>query len=349
MDLRTSLELSLLLLSVYFTDVYSEDCPFLCACSNFEVMCDGSDVFPVGIPDKVRKIHLTTSAVDVIPINAFTSFRNLQEIRIAKTNISTIRACSFAELENMTSIIFDDVRIDVIEGNAFSNMFNITKIEFVSSNISELKSYAFHNVNAVQNLTFSSVYIDVINPSAFLKVNDIRNIEFESSTINQFLGEGISKISAIQSFSVQNSLINEWHCGTLSSFAESVTDINISGVRFPCDCGILWLFKRYANSSIFDKENANGCQGTSKLLSETSLDEICSTPSSRDKICQKLLPTTPHMCREFFDSPVNPQDKVEYPSSFFTKPPRNVAPAFQTDAINSCIVSFAVLVSSQIH
>ena len=333
---------SLILLNAYFARVSSEDCPFLCACSNFDVTCDGSDVFPVGIPEEVRKFHLINSAIDVVPINAFTNFRRLQEIRIVNTNITTIRACSFAELENITSVMFDDVRIEVIEGNAFSNIFNISEIEFISSNISEVRSYAFHNVNLVKNISFSSVYINTIHPSAFLKLNNITSIKFEGSTINRFLGDGISKTSAIQSFSVQFSHINEWHCGTLSSLAESITEINIMGVKFPCDCGIAWLFKRYSNSSIFATERANGCQGSSKLLSETSLDEICSTSSSRDKYCHKLLPTPPHTCRKVFDLPFNSQDKVEYPS-YFTKPPRNVAPVSRMDI--STPFAFALLLS----
>lgn len=340
MDFRTSFAASLLLLNACFTIVSSEDCPFLCACSNLEVTCDGSDVFPVGIPEEVRKFHLINSEIDVIPINAFTNFRKLQDIRIANTNISTIRACSFAELENYTSVVFDGVRIAVVEGNAFSNIFNISEIEFISSNISEVKSYAFHNVNAVMNISFSSVYINTIHPSAFLKLKNITKIKFESSTINRFLGDGISKTSAIQSFTVQYSHINEWHCGTLSSLAESITDINISGVTFPCDCGIAWLFKRYINSSIFDAERANGCQGSSKLLSETSLDEICSTSSSRDKYCHKLLPTPPHTCRKVFDLPFNSQDKVEYPS-YFTKSSRNVASAFKMNT--RCSFAFVLL------
>ena len=344
MALWTSVAVSLLLLNAYFTRVSSKDCPFLCACSNFEVTCDGSDVFPVGIPVEVRKFHLINSNIDAIPINAFTNFRQLQEIKIINTNISTIRACSFAELENITSVIFNNVSIEDIEGNAFSNVFNISEIEFISSNISEIKSYAFHNVTVVENLSFSSVYVNTIHPSAFLKLNNITAIVFQGSTINRFLGDGISKTTAIQSFSVQNSYINEWHCGTLSAFAESVTEINISGVKFPCDCGIAWLFKHHPNSSIFETDRANGCQGSSKLLAETSLDEICTTSSPRDKYCHKLLPTPPHTCRKVFDLPFNSQDKVEYPS-YFTKPSQNVAPAFRMNSWTSSWFAFVVLLS----
>lgn len=307
-----------------YEGITAAECPFLCECAGFDVTCDGSDVFPEGISEKVRKFHLINSAMDTIPINAFKNLPDLQEITISGTNVTTVRACSFAELENMTSLIFDNAIVGVIEGNAFSNLINVTKIEFKSSKIGELKSYSFHNVVDVDKILFSSTDISVIHPFGFLKLKNIREIKIESCNIDQFLADGISKTEEIKSFAIQNSLLKQWQCGTLSTLAEKGADFDISNVTLQCDCKVSWLFERYANSSIFAEESGNTCFGRSKLLAKTSLDDICTTSSPRDRTCDRLLPSTPHTCRKAFDDPLNPEEKVEYPPNF-TKQPRAVA------------------------
>ena len=312
------------------------ECPLLCDCTGFDVTCNGTDVFPDGISKKVRKFHLIDSSVDYIPINAFKEFRDLEEIRISRTKVRTVRACSYAELGNMTSLIFDGVEIQIMEGNSFANLYNITKVEFLSSKINEIKSHSFHGVEAVQRVIFSSTEIEIIHPFAFYRLKDIGDIQFKNCTISRFLGDVVSFIDNIQTFVIENSIMKEWHCGTLSKLAEKGVSFSVSNVTFQCDCGLTWLFERFLNTSIFAEESNNRCQGTAKSLSAVSLADICSTPLSRDKTCQKLLPSSPHTCSRSFDMPFNPEDKVEYPS-FFTKQPSAVA-SFTGNRISLIIV-----------
>lgn len=324
-----------------YEGITQAECPFLCECAGFEVTCDGTDVFPDGISEKVRKFQLTNSLMNFIPINAFKNLRALEEIKISGTNITTVRACSFAELENMTSIIFENVFIDVMEGNVFSNLKNVTKIEFKSSKIREFKSYSFHNITDVGKVLISKTDISVIHPFAFLKLKKVAEIQIESCNIDKFLGDGISRIEEITSFAIQNSHVKEWQCGTLSTLADKGAELDISGMKLQCDCKISWLFKRFSNSTIFAAESGNKCYGTDKPLATISLDEICTSPG--DKTCHRLLPSTPHTCRKSFDQPFNPEEKVEYPS-YFTKKPRAVASS-SLNNVKLHLVLFVLLVS----
>lgn len=304
-----------------YEGITAAECPFLCDCQGFDVTCIGSDVFPGGISEKVRKFQLINSAIDHIPINAFKGFPDLQEIRISGTTVGTVRACSFAQLENMTSLFFENFTVGVIEGNAFSNLNNVTKIEFKSSKLGELKSYSFHNVINIDRIVFDFTNISTIQTFAFLKLEKIGGIKIDNCAVDHLLVDGIARIKEIASFIVQNTRMKQWDCGTLSIFEENGLPFEISNVSFQCDCKLRWLFERFANSSIFEEESGNKCLGTDKLLAKTSLNEVCATPSARDKTCHKLLPSTPHTCRKSFDQPFNPEEKVEYPS-YFTKQPR---------------------------
>lgn len=313
-----------------YEGITAAECPFLCDCQGYDVTCVGSDVFPDGISEKVRKFQLINSAIDHIPINAFKGFPDLQEIRISGTTVRTVRACSFAQLENMTSLFFENFTVDVIEGNAFSNLNNVTKIEFKSSKIGEFKSYSFHNVSNVDRIVFNSTNISTIQTFAFLKLGKIGDIKIDNCVVDKLLVDGIARINETASFVVKNTRMKQWDCGTLSILEENGLHFEISNVSFQCDCKLSWLFEGFANSSIFEEESGNKCLGTGKLLAKTSLDEVCATPSSREKTCHKLLPSTPHTCRKSFDQPFNPEEKVEYPS-YFTKQPRAAASGLLKD------------------
>ena len=303
--------------------ILAVECPFLCECAGFEVTCVGTDVFPAGISEKVKQFYLVNSSVDNIPINAFKDFPALTEVRISGTKLRTIRACSFAELENMTSLSFDDVTVDVVEGNAFSNLKNITRIEFRSSKIGALRSYSFHNIAGVDKVIFSGTEVSVIHPFTFLNFKNVSEIEIENSVIDRFLADGISRIQKVNTFILKNSHVREWHCGTLSILAENNVQLEISETSIQCDCKSSWLFEQFSNTSIFAAEQRNICNRTGNSLAETSLDEICTETSEREK-CHRPLPSTPHTCSRSFDEPFNPEGKVEYPS-YFTKAPRAVA------------------------
>ena len=320
--------------------ILAVECPFLCACAGFTVTCVGTDVFPVGIPNKVRQFHLVNSSFDDIPINAFKDLPDLTEISIYGTTVNTIRACSFAGLENMTSLIFDTVTVAIIEGNAFSNLINISSIDFKDSKIGAFRSYTFHNVKEVEKIVFTSTDIRLIHPFAFLNLHGIDEIMFDSSVIGQFLADGIARIQDFGRFTMKRTRIKEWHCGTLSTLAENNVSVDISETTFNCDCELLWLYDSFFNTSIFLDKKGNKCNQTDKTLAAISMEELCTSALRKTK-CHRPLPSTPHSCRKAFDTPFNPEGKVEYPS-YFTKAPKSTSSSLQFTISIYVLVTVAI-------
>jgi hypothetical protein len=295
--------------------VSDRECPFLCTCHEYDVNCSNTNIFPEGIPKMTERFFLSDSVIDYVPINAFLDLPFLQEIHFLGCNIVKLRACSFAELENMTKISFQNSSIDQIEGNAFSNLYNISIIQFAGSAIGDMFSYSFHNVNNVESVDFYNTKISTIHPLAMKTFAHIGEIGLVDCTVDRFLVNGFSSLTNITLMYMSNSVVNEWQCGSIASVLASGTDFDITKSSFVCDCKLAWLWTKHR--TIFNNDRLkNKCKKTDDVLSKVDIDQLCPTEKSREPGCPPLIPSTPHICSRSFDSPMNPIEKVTYPASF---------------------------------
>lgn len=294
--------------------VSERECPFLCACIGYDVNCSDTNLFPDAIPQETERVVIMNSTLDFVPINAFLSLTNLQEIHFIGCKITKLRACSFAELENMVTISFENTKIEQIEGNAFSNLANISNIRFTSSSIGEMFSFSFHNVQNIQRLEFFDTAISTIHPYAMLTFKNIDEIGIMDCTIHKFLRDGFSRFTNVYLMYMTSSSIQEWQCGSFDTIVKAGIDFTVSRSNLICDCKLAWLWTRHPNSTILNRTNK--CSGTDDTLTSVDINQVCPLEKSRDKGCPPLLPSTPHTCSRSFDSPMNPVEKVTYPDFF---------------------------------
>ncbi|KAL4222508.1 hypothetical protein ACF0H5_018547 [Mactra antiquata] len=295
--------------------VDARDCPFSCTCAEYDVNCT-TNVFPGSIPKEAQRFFISDSNLDFVPINAFLSNPNLLEISFIGCHIQTVRACSFAELEYLDLISFHNSHIGRIEGNAFSNLANVSILLFEDCHIGQISSFSFHNIENVGSIEFHRSTITTIHPLAFLSLTHVQEIGFISTQIRRFLRDGISRIKDSFLIYMTDVEINEWQCGIIDTAKKAGTMLTVSQSNFTCDCKLSWLWSKYPDFELFDEKFLNRCAGTGIFLNSKSPDQICTSKESRDMGCPDLLPSTPHTCSRSFDSPVDPIEKVTYPTFF---------------------------------
>lgn len=303
--------------------VSEKDCPLSCTCIGYDVNCTNTNLFP-DIPKETEGVFIINSTLDFVPINAFLNLPKLQEIHFIGSKITKLRACSMAELENMTTISFENTEISQIEGNAFSNLVNITSIKFSGCKIGEMFSFSFHNVRNVPRLDIFDTTIMTIHPYAFFTFESIDEIGITGCNIQKFLRDGFSRFIDIEMIYMMDSTIQEWHCGSLDTVIKSGIDLTISRSRFTCDCKLAWLWTKHPNSTVINNRT-NKCAGTDSTLPSTDINQVCPEEKSRENGCPQLHPSTPHTCSRAFDSPKIPVEKVTYPDFFAKTTPSSSA------------------------
>ncbi|KAL3832509.1 hypothetical protein ACJMK2_024145 [Sinanodonta woodiana] len=292
-------------------------CPFECSCNNTETICTSQSLFPTGMSASTLYFELRDSNIQEILHSSFENLRQLQRIRIVSSNITTLKACSFSNLQNLVKIEIVNSRIKTIEGNAFSHLTNITQIVFHDSRVDTIDSYAFHNIEGVNKFLFERNEIETISPHAFMNISRTANYEIMYNKI-RYINSGVIKtMHAVANFNFTGNRITFMLCGNQDALLESNSTAQVFNNTFNCSCELAWIFSldENDNKTMYFKEQ-NYCihqRGDIIQLRTLQIGSLCQ--SDQPKKCPMLSPSMPYKdCMADFDEPLNPVDKVEYPT-----------------------------------
>lgn len=198
--------------------------------NNFRTISDRA-LLPLG---QLRYLNLESNRIDIIPVNLFkdAAHPHLRDIRFSNNELQIILAETFANLNNLQTVMLVGNQIKVLQKNSFYNLTNLTTMILSNNLINLIAPASFSDLPVLSRLDLQNNKLTELSFKMFANVSILSPLFLNVSRNFITFCEADSKIVNIEVFDLKyNSLTNVPRClENVSALRKLFLDFNSIGM-----------------------------------------------------------------------------------------------------------------------
>ncbi|XP_066585681.1 chaoptin [Prorops nasuta] len=175
--------------------------------------------------------HGLSSSISEVPMKAFKSLTNLQQLDLSNNRIRSMPDTSFHFLKRIRRIELQDNEIDDIRKGTFqSDIHSILEvISFAFNRIKSLQTHTFVDLSSITTINLEDNAIERIERRAFMNMNRLKYINLRGNRIRHLTDEVFQNLPDLEFLDLAYNDLSEFdfasfdQVGTLSSFRVNVS------------------------------------------------------------------------------------------------------------------------------